>query len=142
MVDRLSSVFFLECIERTLSHVYIQDQFPLLKLFAEKKYRLILLYEIMKNYYLNTSGTSNIDFLPTKESLYQLVVSSVSRLSMTKFIDRMVDTKVLIKKNHSQDKRKQLLSPSSRLVEEFELMHQQREQALQKNLQPSLEMDN
>ena len=142
MVDRLSSVFFLECIERTLSHVYIQDQFPQLKLFAEKKYRLILLYEIMKNYYLNTSGTSNIDFLPTKESLYQLVVSSVSRLSMTKFIDRMVDTKVLIKKNHSQDKRKQLLSPSSRLVEEFELMHQQREQALQKNLQPSLEMDN
>jgi len=142
MVDRLSSVFFLECIERTLSHVYIQDQFPQLKLFAEKKYRLILLYEIMKNYYLNTSGTSNIDFLPTKESLYQLVVSSVSRLSMTKFIDRMVDTKVLIKKNHSQDKRKQLLSPSSRLVEEFELMHQQREQALQKNIQPSLEMNN
>jgi len=142
MVDRLSSVFFLECIERTLSHVYIQDQFPQLKLFAEKKYRLILLYEIMKNYYLNTSGTSNIDFLPTKESLYQLVVSSVSRLSMTKFIDRMVDTKVLIKKNHSQDKRKQLLSPSSRLVEEFELMHQQREQALQKNLQPSLEINN
>ena len=142
MVDRLSSVFFLECIERTLSHVYIQDQFPQLKLFAEKKYRLILLYEIMKNYYLNTSGTSNIDFLPTKESLYQLVVSSVSRLSMAKFIDRMVDTKVLIKKNHSQDKRKQLLSPSSQLVEEFELMHQQREQALQKNLQPSLEMNN
>ena len=142
MVDRLSSVFFLECIERTLSHVYIQDQFPQLKLFAEKKYRLILLYEIMKNYYLNTSGTSNIDFLPTKESLYQLVVSSVSRLSMTKFIDRMVDTKVLIKKNHPQDKRKQLLSPSSRLVEEFELMHQQRGQALQKNLQPSLEMNN
>ena len=142
MVDRLSSVFFLECIERTLSHVYIQDQFPQLKLFADKKYRLILLYEIMKNYYLNTSGTSNNYFLPTKESLYQLVVSSVSRLSMTKFIDRMVDTKVLIKKNHPQDKRKQLLSPSSRLVEEFELMHQQREQALQKNLQPSLEMNN
>ena len=142
MVDRLSSVFFLECIERTLSHVYIQDKFPQLKLFADKKYRLILLYEIMKNYYLNTSGTSNIDFLPTKESLYQLVVSSVSRLSMTKFIDRMVDTKVLIKKNHSQDKRKQLLSPSSRLVEEFELMHRQREQALQNNLQPSLEVNN
>lgn len=46
----------------------------------------------------------------------------------------MVDTKVLIKKNHSQDKRKQLLNPSSQLIEEFELMHQQREQALQKNL--------
>jgi len=35
-----------------------------------------------------------------------------------------------------------LLSPSSQLVEEFELMHQQREQVLQKNLQPSLEMNN
>ena len=51
---------------------------------------------------------------------------------MTKFIDRMVDTKVFIKINHSQDRRKQLLSPSSQLVEEFELMHQQQEQALKK----------
>ena len=142
MVDRLSSVFFLECIERTLSHVYIRDQFPQLKLFSDKKYRLILLYELMKFYYLKISGATNLDFLPTKESFYQLVAPSISRLSMTKFIDRMVDTKVLIKKNYSQDKRKQLLSPSSQLVEEFEFMHQQREQALQKNLEPSLEMNN
>jgi len=141
MNDRLASSFYLDCIQKTLSHVYFRDQFPQLKLFSDKKYRLILLYELMKYHYLKISGTTNIDFLPTKENFYQLVAPSISRLSMTKFIDRMVDTKVLIKKNHSQDKRKQLLSPSSRLVEEFELMHQQREQALQKNLQPSLEMN-
>jgi len=43
-----------------------------------------------------------------------------------------VETGVLIKKNHSQDKRKQILSPSVQLIEEFEAMHQQREQELQK----------
>ena len=132
MNDRLSSSFYLGCIQKTLSHVYFRDQFPQLKLFSDKKYRLILLYELMKYHYLKISGATNIDFLPTKEFFYQLVVSSVSRLSMTKFIDRMVDTKVLIKINHSQDRRKQLLSPSSQLVEEFELMHQQQEQALKK----------
>ena len=134
MNDKLSSSFYLDCIQKTLSHVYFRDQFPWLKLFSDKKYRLILLYELMKYHYLKISGATNIDFLPTKEFFYQLVVSSVSRLSMTKFIDRMVDTKVLIKINHSQDRRKQLLRPSSQLVEEFELMHQQREKALQKNL--------
>lgn len=141
MNDKPLSSFYLGCIQKTLSHIYLRDQFPKLKLFSDKKYRLILLYEIMKYHYLKINGATNIDFLPTKENFYQLVAPSISRLSMTKFIDRMVDTKVLIKKNHPQDKRKQLLSPSSQLIEEFELMHQQQEQALQKNLQPSLEMN-
>ena len=132
MNSEYSSSFYLDCIQKTLSHVYFRDQFPQLKFFSDKKYRLILLYELMKDHYLNAQGDTNKNFLPTKETFYQLVSPYVSRLSMTKFIDRMVETGVLIKKNHSQDKRKQILRPSVQLIEEFETMHQQREQELQK----------
>ena len=132
MRSEYSSSFYLDCIQKTLSHVHFRDQFPQLKFFSDKKYRLILLYELMKDHYLNAQGDTNKNFLPTKETFYQLVSPYVSRLSMTKFIDRMVETGVLIKKNHSQDKRKQILSPSVQLIEEFEAMHQQREQELQK----------
>ena len=132
MKSEYSSSFYLDCIQKTLSNVYFQDQFTQLKFFSDKKYRLILLYELMKDHYLNAQGDTNKNFLPTKETFYQLVSPYVSRLSMAKFIDRMVETGVLIKKNHSQDKRKQILSPSVRLIEEFEAMHQQREQELQK----------
>ena len=132
MSSEYSSSFYLDCIQKTLSHVHFRDQFPQLKFFSDKKYRLILLYELMKDHYLNAQGDTNQNFLPTKETFYQLVSPYVSRLSMAKFIDRMVETGVLIKKNHSQDKRKQILSPSVQLIEEFEAMHQQREQELQK----------
>ena len=132
MSSEYSSSFYLDCIQKTLSHVHFRDQFPQLKFFSDKKYRLILLYELMKDHYLNAQGDTNQNFLPTKETFYQLVSPYVSRLSMTKFIDRMVETGVIIKKNHSQDKRKQILSPSVQLIEEFEAMHQQREQELQK----------
>ena len=132
MSNEYSSSFYLDCIQKTLSHVHFRDQFPQLKFFSDKKYRLILLYELMKDHYLNAQGDTNKNFLPTKETFYQLVSPYVSRLSMAKFIDRMVETGVLIKKNHSQDKRKQILSPSVQLIEEFEAMHQQREQELQK----------
>ena len=132
MSNEYSSSFYLDCIQKTLSHVHFRDQFPQLKFFSDKKYRLILLYELMKNHYLKIQDDINTNFIPTKETFYHLVSPYVSRLSMTKFIDRMVETGVLIKRSHTEDKRKQILSPSVQLIEEFETMHQQREQELQK----------
>ena len=132
MSNEYSSSFYLNCIQKTLSHIYFRDQFPQLKFFSDKKYRLILLYELMKNHYLTIQDEINAKFIPTKETFYHLVSAHVSRLSMTKFIDRMVETGVLIKRSHTEDKRKQILSPSIQLIEEFEKMHQQREEELQK----------
>ena len=101
MSNEYSSSFYLDCIQKTLSHVHFRDQFPKLKFFSDKKYRLILLYELMKDHYLNAQGDTNKNFLPTKETFYHLVSPYVSRLSMTKFIDRMVETGVLIKRSHT-----------------------------------------
>ena len=133
MKNEYSSSFYLNCIQKTLSHIYFRDQFPQLKFFSDKKYRLIILYELMKDHYLKKiQDDINTNFIPNKEAFYHLVSAHVSRLSMTKFIDRMVETGVLIKRSHTEDKRKQILSPSIQLIEEFEKMHQQREEELQK----------
>ena len=125
--------FFLECIDRTLTHVIARDQYSYLKLFSDKKYRLILLYSVMRYHYLLKNPESKIDFLPTKENFYQFVAPSTSRLSLTKFIDRMVETKVLLKKTYDHDKRMSLILPSHQLIAEFESMHSQREEKLKEN---------
>ena len=121
--------FFLECIDRTLTHVIASDQYSYLKLFSDKKYRLILLYSVMRYHYLLKNPESKIDFLPTKENFYQFVAPSTSRLSLTKFIDRMVETKVLLKKTYDHDKRTSLILPGHQLIAEFESMHSQREKS-------------
>jgi len=125
MSNEYSSSFYLDCIQKTLSHLHFRDQFPQLKFFSDKKYRLIILYELMKDHYLKKiQDDINTNFILNKEAFYHLVSAHVSRLSMTKFIDRMVETGVLIKRSHTEDKRKQILSPSIQLIEEFEKMHQ------------------
>ena len=125
--------FFLDCIDRTLTHVMTRDQYSYLKLFSDKKYRLILLYAVMRYHYVSQKSKSEIDFLPTKENFYQYVAPSTSRLSLTKFIDRMVETKVLLKKTYDNDKRMSLILPSHQLIVEFESMHSQREEKLKEN---------
>lgn len=128
--------FFLKCIDQTLTHVMTSDQYSYLKLFSDKKYRIILLYTVMRYYYVSQNPKNGIDFLPTKENFYQYVAPSTSRLSLTKFIDRMVETKVLLKKTYDHDKRMSLILPSHQLITEFESMHAQREEKLKNEISP------
>ena len=122
--------FFLECIDRALSHLFIQRRFDVIRLFTGREAKVILLYLIMRFYYHEQLGSVQIGEIPTKEFLFKKVGNASSRLSISKFIDSMVETGVLIKKTATFDKRKSILRPSVILVNEFESMHLQRNQKL------------
>ena len=119
--------FFLTCIDKVLSHLFIQRRFDVVRLFTGRDAKIILLYLIMRFYYHEKLGTIQIRDIPTKEFLFKKIGNRSSRLSISKFIDSMVGTGVLIKETATFDKRKSILRPSALLVKEFEEMHEQRD---------------
>ena len=130
MRNEKSSEFFLDCINRTLSHIFIQRRFDVIRLFAGKEYPKILLCIIMRFYYQEKLGKIQLNEIPTLEFLFKSVSQRASRLSVSQFIQSMVNTGVLIKETASFDKRKSILRPSAILVNEFESMHLQRDHKL------------
>ena len=80
----------------------------------------------MRFYYHEKLSSIQISDIPTKEFLFKKIGNRSSRLSISKFIDSMVETGVLIKEKTEFDKRKSILRPSAILVNEFEAMHDQR----------------
>ena len=119
--------FFLTCIDKVLSHLFIQRRFDVVRLFTGRDAKIILLYLIMRFYYREKLGSIKISDIPTKEFLFKKIGNRSSRLSISKFIDSMVETGVLIKETATFDKRKSILRPSTLLVNEFEAMHEQRD---------------
>lgn len=118
--------FFLTCIDKVLSHLFIQRRFDVVRLFTGRDSKVILLYLIMRFYYSEKLGFVQLSDIPTKEFLFKKIGHRSSRLSISKFIDSMVGTGVLIKEIATFDKRKSILRPSALLINEFEAMHQQR----------------
>ena len=123
--------FFLEAIDRTLSHIYIQRRYDLIRLFSDKRYKVVILYTVMRYYYQKILNHKIFDFIPTKENFYTHLYRDTSRLSLTKFIDLMVSTGVLKKEFFPNDKRKWIISPTQILINEFESMHQERAKGLE-----------
>ena len=119
--------FFLTCIDKVLSHVFIQRRFDVIRLFTGRDAKILLLYLIMRFYYHEKLGSIQIGDIPTKEFLFKKIGNRSSRLSISKFVDSMVETGVLIKELATFDKRKSILRPSAILVNEFEAMHKQRD---------------
>ena len=119
--------FFLTCIDKVLSHLFIQRRFDVVRLFTGRDAKIILLYLIMRFYYHEKLGSIQIRDIPTKEFLFKKIGNRSSRLSISIFIDSMVETGVLIKETATFDKRKSILRPSAILVNEFEAMHEQRD---------------
>ena len=123
--------FFLEAIDRTLSHIYIQRRYDLIRLFSDKRYKVVILYTVMRYYYQKILNHKKFDFIPTKENFYNHLYRDTSRLSLTKFIDLMVSTGVLKKEFFPNDKRIWIISPTQILINEFESMHQERAKGLE-----------
>ena len=123
--------FFLEAIDRTLSYIYIQRRYDLIRLFSDKRYKVVILYTVMRYYYQKILNYKKFDFIPTKENFYTHLYRDTSRLSLTKFIDLMVSTGVLKKEFFPNDKRIWIISPTQILINEFESMHQERAEGLE-----------
>ena len=121
----------MDAIERTLSYIYIQRRYDLIRLFGDKRYKVVILYTIMRHYYQKKLNHHQFDFTPTKENFYSQLYRDTSRLSLTKFIDLMVSTGVLKKEVFPQDKRKWIITPTQILINEFESMHQERAEGLE-----------
>jgi hypothetical protein len=127
MTQVTDTKFFLTCIDKVLSHLFIQRRFDVVRLFTGRDAKIILLYLIMRFYYREKLGSIQISDIPTKEFLFKKIGNRSSRLSISKFIDSMAETGVLIKEVATFDKRKSILRPSALLVKEFEAMHEQRD---------------
>ena len=123
--------FYLEAIEKVLSTIYIQRRYDLIRLFSDKRYKVVILYTIMRYYYQKKLNLRQFDFIPTKENLYSHLYRDTSRVSLTKFIDLMVSTDVLKKERYPNDRRKWIITPSQILINEFESMHQERIKGLE-----------
>ena len=121
---------YMDAIERTLSYIYIQRRYDLIRLFGDKRYKVVILYTVMRYYYQKKINQKEFDFIPTKENFYSHLYQETSRLSLTKFIDLMVSTGVLKKDSFPNDKRKWVIAPNQILINEFESMHQERAEAL------------
>ena len=130
VLDRI--YFFLESIDQTLSFIYIQRRYNLIRLFGDKRYKLVILYTVMRFYYQKKLKLRNYDFIPTKENFYTHLYRDTSRLSLTKFIDLMVSTGVLKKELFPNDKRKWIITPTPILINEFENMQLERAKGLEK----------
>ena len=130
VLDRI--YFFLESIDQTLSFIYIQRRYNLIRLFGDKRYKLVILYTVMRYYYQKKLKLRNYDFIPTKENFYNHLYRDTSRLSLTKFIDLMVSTGVLKKELFPNDKRKWIITPTPILIKEFENMQLERAKGLEK----------
>ena len=122
---------YMDAIERTLSYIYIQRRYDLIRLFGDKRYKVVILYTVMRYYYQKKINQKEFDFIPTKENFYSHLYRDTSRLSLTKFIDLMVSTGVLKKDSFPNDKRKWVISPTQILINEFESMHQERAEGLE-----------
>ena len=123
---------FLESIDRTLSYIYIQSRYDLIRLFGDKRYKVVILYTTMRFHYQKKLNLRNYDFIPTKENFYAHLYRDTSRLSLTKFIDLMVSTGVLKKELFPNDKRKWIIAPTQILINEFENMQLERAKGLEK----------
>mgnify|MGYP001402541584 CR=1 FL=1 len=123
---------FMDAIEMTLSNIYIQRRFVLIRLFGDKRYKVVILYTVMRHHYQKKLNQQEFDFIPTKENFYSHLYRDTSRLSLTKFIDLMVSTSVLKKERYPNDKRKWIITPTQILINEFESMHQERAEGLEK----------
>jgi len=122
---------YMDAIERTLSYIYIQRRYDLIRLFGDKRYKVVILYTVMRYYYQKKINQNEFDFIPTKENFYSHLYQETSRLSLTKFIDLMVSTGVLKKDSFPNDKRKWVIAPNQILINEFEYMHQERAEGLE-----------
>ena len=123
---------FLESIDRTLSYIYIQSRYDLIRLFGDKRYKVVILYTTMRFHYQKKLNLRNYDFIPTKENFYAHLYRDTSRLSLTKFIDLMVSTGVLKKVLFPNDKRKWIIAPTQILINQFENMQLERAKGLEK----------
>ena len=123
---------FLESIDQTLSYIYIQRRYNLIRLFGDKRYKLVILYTVMRFYYQKKLKLRNYDFIPTKENFYTHLYRDTSHLSLTKFIDLMVSTGVLKKVLFPNDKRKWIIAPTQILINQFENMQLERAKGLEK----------
>jgi len=121
----------MDAIERTLSYIYIQRRYDLIRLFGDKRYKVVILHTVMRYYYQKKLNHRQFDFIPTKENLYSHLYRDTSRLSLTKFIDLMVSTGVLKKERYPSDQRKWIIAPSQILINEFESMQQERIKGLE-----------
>ena len=130
VLDRIN--IFLESIDRTLSYIYIQRRYDLIRLFGDKRYKVVILYTTMRFHYQKKLNLRNYDFIPTKENFYAHLYRDTSRLSLTKFIDLMVSTGVLKKELFPNDKRKWIITPTQILINEFENMQLERTKGLEK----------
>ena len=130
VLDRI--YVFLESIDQILSYIYIQRRYNLIRLFGDKRYKLVILYTVMRFYYQKKLKLRNYDFIPTKENFYNHLYRDTSRLSLTKFIDLMVSTGVLKKELFPNDKRKWIITPTPILINEFENMQLERAKGLEK----------
>ena len=124
--------FYMDAINRTLSYIFIQRRYNLIRLFGDRRYKVIILYTIMRHYYQKKLNVKNFDFIPTKENFYTHLYRDTSRLSLTKFIDLMVSTGVLKKELFPNDKRKWIIAPTQILINEFENMQLERAKGLEK----------
>ena len=122
---------YMDVIEKTLSTIYIQRRYNLIRLFGDKRYKVFILYTVMRFYYQKKINQDKFDFIPTKENFYSQFYRDTSRLSLSKFIDLMVSTGVLKKENFPNDKRKLVIAPTQILINEFESMHQKSAKALE-----------
>lgn len=130
---------FLESIDRTLSSIYIQRRYNLIRLFGDKRYKVVILYTIMRFHYQQILNSKKFDFIPTKENFYTHLHQETSRPSLTTFIDLMVSTGVLKKELFPKDKRKWIIAPTKILINEFESMQKERAKGL-KELNSANEM--
>ena len=130
VLDRI--YVFLESIDQALSFIYIQRRYNLIRLFGDKRYKLVILYTVMRFYYQKKLKLRNYDFIPTKENFYTHLYRDTSRLSLTKFIDLMVSTGVLKKELFPNDKRKWIIATTQILINQFENMQLERAKALEK----------
>ena len=122
---------YMDAIERTLSYIYIQRRYDLIRLFGDKRYKVVILYTVMRHHYQKKLNQQQFDFIPTKENFYAHLYRDTSRLSLTKFIDLMVSTGVLKKEFYPNDKRKWIIAPTQILIDEFESMHEERAEGLE-----------
>lgn len=121
----------MDAIERILTYIYIQRRYDLIRLFGDRRYKVVILYTVMRYYYQRKLNQNEFDFVPTKENFYSHLYRDTSRLSLTKFIDLMVSTGVLKKELFPNDKRKWIIAPTQILINEFESMHQERAEGLE-----------
>ena len=122
---------YMDAIERTLSYIYIQKRYDLIRLFGDKRYKVVILYTVMRHHYQKKLNQQQFDFIPTKENFYSHLYRDTSRLSLTKFIDLMVSTGVLKKEQYPNDQRKWIIKPTQILINQFESMHQERAEGLE-----------